>query len=150
MKNTITRARELATVNDENVTHQMLEKLVSLPREMQRWLYDNFSGNLCVFDSPEWPNRVIEYVFSDEGDSVTTLFEGHPTFNSLGELQKIRTELIQEIAQHYRGLPNMIALNDEGRGRLVMLREMSTAQLADVHNAVVSNSGILLPGSTRV
>lgn len=128
----ISKYGKLKTINDEARTDAMLKQFTEQPyeRHQDMWIRDAVVGNVGVFKQD---NYVIEVVMGSEDSSVTTLFDYNPIFSMRTELAEARKELIIEIGAATMSLPSRVAIHDEGRGRDVFLREMSTAQLIDVY-----------------
>ena len=125
---------KLNTINDEVTTDEMLKRFTNQPyeRHQDMWIRDAVAGDVGLYMDTHYPNKVIEVVMGAEESSVTTLFETNPIFFSRAELAKARKDLITEIGVATMSLPSNVAIRDEGRGRDVYLREMSTAQLIDL------------------
>jgi hypothetical protein len=134
MTDVISKYGTLHTINDEVMTDAMLKRFTELPeaRHQDLWIRDAVVGDVGIFIDDRYPNKVIEVVMGAEESSVTTLFETSPIFFSRSELADARKDIMLEIGVATASLPSMIAIKDEGRGRDVVLREMSTAQLIDI------------------
>lgn len=130
----IDESKSLKTVNDAVRTDEMLERMVNEPLGRQRdmWIRDGVVGDVCMYLDNRYPENMIECVMGGAESSVTTLFLKHPAFASRERVTALRKELITEIGVATMSLPSNIAIRDEGRGRDVYLKEMSTAQLIDI------------------
>lgn len=134
MTDVISKYGTLHTVNDETITDVMLKRFTELPeaRHQDLWIRDPIVGDVGIFVDDRYPNKVIEVVMGSDESSVTTLFQTSPIFFSRSELADARKDIMTEIGVATMSLPSSIAIKDEGRGRDVTLREMSTAQLIDI------------------
>lgn len=134
MTDVISKYGTLHTINDEVITDAMLERFTNLPagRHQDMWIRDQVVGDVGIYADTRYPNKIIEVVMGADESSVTTLFEASPIFFSRKELAEARKDIITEIGVATMSLPSLIAVKDEGRGRDVILREMSTAQLIDI------------------
>lgn len=134
MTDVISKYGTLHTVNDEAITDAMLKRFTELPeaRHQDMWIRDAMVGDVGIFIDDRYENKVIEVVMGADETSVTTLFQTSPIFFSRKELADARKDIMFEIGAVTGSLPSMIAIQDEGRGRDVTLREMSTAQLIDI------------------
>lgn len=129
----LSKYRGIRPLNDDATTDGMLRILVCIhPTQQQRWWIRNQdTGFICVFTHEMFPGKVIEYVQGTQEDSVTTLYEMHPVFANLAQLEQVRRELMTEIGVKLLALPSTILIYDAGREREVSLKEMGTAQLID-------------------
>lgn len=134
MTDVINKYGTLHTINDEEITDAMLERFTNLPAERHQdmWIRDALVGDVGIFVDDRYPNKVIEVVMGADESSVTTLFQTSPIFFSRKELADARKDIMTEIGVVTMSLPSSIAVQDVGRGRDVVLREMSTAQLIDI------------------
>lgn len=125
--------RGLRPLNDPQTTDKMLAILVEVPEAKQEgmWLRDRNVGHACLFRHESFPGKVIEYVQGTQQDSVTTLYEESPVFESRATLLAAREALIHEIGRVLMAIPATVVVYDEGRERDVRLWELGTAQLFD-------------------
>lgn len=130
----VSKYGNIHTINDEVITDTMLERFIALPEERHRnmWIRDAIAGDVGLYMDLQYVNKVIEVVMGSSESSVTTLFKINPIFFSRRDLTLARKDLITEIGVATMSLPSNVAVWDEGRGRDVLLREMSTAQLIDL------------------
>lgn len=134
MTDVIKKYGMLTTLNDEVVTDELLKQFIELPEPVHHdiWIRDAYVGNVGVYMNDRHPDKLIEVVMGADESSVTTLFARNPIFYSRTELADARKDIINEIGAVTQTLPSVIGVHDVGRGRDVMLREMSTAQLLDI------------------
>lgn len=99
------------------------------------------------------PNHLMECVVSQAGDSITSLYLGHPALETPGELLRTREALIDELAAKYGLSHESVGIDDETRGRVLGLEELSTGQLIDMLSDQLSlvapqtdNYGMAKPG----
>lgn len=126
--------RSLRHVNDENIVNAIFDRLIVIPanQQGQYWIRDAEAGQICTYEDDRFPGKVLEYVMGTQEDSVSTLYEGHPIFESRARLVDVRKEIIAEIARLFLAVPSVLTLWDDGRGRQVHLRELGTLQLLDM------------------
>ncbi len=125
--------RQLRPLNDEAITHAMLQILVDVPPSQQNALWHRGeTGSFCIFRHDKFPGKVIEYVQGSKNDSVTTLYVDCPLFESLNAVADMRKQLQYDVAARHHALPSSISFFDHGRERDVVLTEMGTAQLYDM------------------
>jgi hypothetical protein len=134
MIDVIQKYGKLVTINDANTTDEMLKRFTELPesRHHDMWIRDSAVGDVGIYLNSEFDGKVLEVVIGRDETLVSTLFASNPIFSSRKELAEARKHLINEIGAVTMSLPSQIAIKDEGRGREVSLREMSTAQLIDI------------------
>ena len=129
----LTKYHAITPLIDDETTDSMLKVLVEIPaHEQQRfWMRNQAVGNVCIYTSDAHPGKIIEYVQGSQEDSVTTLYAANTIFNDLAVLEKVRSDLINEIGAVLMRLPSTIGVYDNGRGRQIALKELGTAQLMD-------------------
>ena len=88
----------------------------------------------------------METVVSPKGDAITSVYMNHSIFASLGDLQRARTDLIAAVADRVGLSVESAGVNDEGRGRMLGLAELSTGQLVDLL-AERMGSSIVVPNN---
>ena len=134
MNEILLKHRDIKPVNDVADAEQLLSHLVELDPIKQQlyWIKSEEIGFVCVYQHPDVPNRVIEYVQGTKSDSVSTLYEGNEKIADLERLAEVRRELMGEIGAVLMRLPSTIAVYDGGREREAALKELGTAQLMDV------------------
>jgi hypothetical protein len=79
-----------------------------------------FDGKSCVVEVVTSPRA---------GDSIVTVYEGHPVFNDRTEYKKAREELICCIEDMKEASPGTLIVNCPSRKRAVGLRELPILQL---------------------
>jgi hypothetical protein len=130
----IEKYKTVNPLNDEKTTDAMLRILVEVPRERLGEFFagDQVAGRMYLYRHEAFPGKVIEYVPGLPGDdSVTTLYDEHPIFESRQRLIDVRRELIGAIESLLMAVPNATVVRDNGRERDVYLQELGTAQLLD-------------------
>ena len=129
----LTKYRSINPLIDDATTDAMLKVLVEIPASAQQrfWIRSQAVGNVCIYTQDDHPGKVLEYVQGSQEDSVTTLYSANGVFNDLSTLEKVRSDLINEIGAVLMRLPSTIGVMDQGRGRQVALKELGTAQLID-------------------
>jgi hypothetical protein len=96
------------------------------------------AGKVFLLDSEGEPTVVLELVVSPAGgDSVATLYHGHPIFNNRGEYLKAREEMIELVLDLVDAGPQGIAIHCPVRGRPTHVRDLSFKQLVDLAQATV-------------
>jgi hypothetical protein len=119
----------------EDTARFLMGQLGNLPESRKKDLFAQSprGGGVYVYESPDYPGKVLEVVAGVRtDDQMACLYEGHPIFNTPGELVKAREELIQVFEHLHRAIPGTLFLPDPGRGRHCELREVATMQLCDV------------------
>lgn len=114
----------------DSIVDELLGHLVK-SSDMQ-WCVNDKVGMFCLFRHKSYPDYVLEYVKGSNGDSISTLYHKNSIFNDISEFERVRYELMKEIAVGLCSLPSYVTFWDEGRGKQVAMREMGTAQLMDV------------------
>lgn len=130
----LTKYREITPVNNEDVTNGLLKILVEMDADQQMpfWTRSSTSGSVCIFKNDAFPEYTIEYVQGVEDDSVTTLYRNTRLLADRDIAVAVRDDLIDEIGRVLLALPSTVAVQDSGRDRQAMLKELGTAQLMDV------------------
>lgn len=129
------KCQSFKVVNDYQIADDFLA-YITTEYQNSIWIRDpDGVGDIAICFYDKYPDKLAEVVFAnnkEEGGSIITIFERNPLFMQHGELQKIRKELIYDIAEITKALPSKVFIKDEGRRRDVYLNEMSTMQLADI------------------
>lgn len=126
--------KSITSVTDDKIVLQIQRQVTGLNfKQAQEYrAKDPIGGSVYIFTDSDFPNHVLEIVPGTSAeDSVTTLYAGHPIFNSRTELIRARRDMIEAIAAGFLALPATIAIPDAGRERDVALKEHGTAQLID-------------------
>lgn len=130
----IQKYKSIDPLNDEKVTHAMMQLLVDTPRERQADMFATTpkAGRFYLFKNDAFPGKVLEYVPGLPGDdSVSTLYSENAVFGTRQTLINAREELIEAIERILMAVPGTTVVRDNGRERDVHLHELGTAQLLD-------------------
>lgn len=98
------------------------------------YVSDDIAGQFFLARDGDFPNMVFESVASViNRDSMHCLYFENPVLKDRLALRNIRRDLIHSIEQ-FEGCPhpNMMVVEDPGRGRSCYLRELCTMQLVDI------------------
>jgi hypothetical protein len=126
--------KNIMPVTDDRIvmTIQCQITQLSFKKAQEYRVKDPIGGSLYLFTDSDFPDKVLEIVpGTNAEDSVSTLYQAHPIFNSRTELMRARREMIEAIAAANLALPSVIGVPDAGRERDVLLAEHGTAQLID-------------------
>lgn len=145
---TLDRVRNLIVVEDDQLLLALTLDLQKRDRsaQMMALAVSNEWGSVYVYANDNLlPNLVLECVMSREhGDSISTLYRGHPIFNTKADLIRTRLELIRELAAKVGLSVESAGVEDPVRGRYLGLGELGTAQLIDL---LMERSGLILAGT---
>lgn len=152
---------DVVVVNSQKTALALSLDLKNLPQEKQRAAFagERSSGYFYLHSMDAHPGDVMECVVSLEGDAITSVYKGHRIFNSVGELVRARTDLVNAIAEKVGLSVGAIGIEDQSRGRALGLSELATGQLIDLladrvgKSIVVTDShstagagGVVIPG----
>lgn len=128
----------LKDVSNAQQAQDIMQNMMAVPQNQQKGMFvtDNVAGAFLVWEDPQNPGVVYECVMGLlTGDSISTLYEPHPMFNTRQAHLEARQALIEEIKVRLNvGDDAMPAIRDKERKRAVMLPEMATMQLIDMLN----------------
>lgn len=129
------RARSIVPINSEHGVLELSTALRNRSLDKQRQFFGGNSktGFFYLYgDDTVQKGNVLECVVSLHGDAISSLYRGHPVFESIGELMRTREGLINELASKFGLSPDSIGVDDQARGRALGLTELGTGQLIDL------------------
>jgi hypothetical protein len=128
---------DVVVVNSERIAHEL--SLAFRDKTSKQSQRDAFAGNAdtgwfyLVRRDDMHTDSVMETVMSpDHGDAITSVYKNHPIFSDKSELLRARDRLIRAISEKVGLSREAIGVDDEGRGRALLLKELSTGQLIDL------------------
>ncbi len=143
MSGVLQKYADLRTHQDRQRTVDIqtsLSRLTSMEMET-RFAGSAKLGNAFLIDSPGTPRCVFELVMNPKiGDSVATLYEGHPVFNTFGDYQRGREELIDLINDFADAGTLGVLIRCPVRLRPTHLRDLGLMQLVDLVRVKVARS----------
>lgn len=145
---TLHKYRDLVVVNSDKTALEISVAFKNLPEPQQKPHFGGSyaSGFTWIIRSEQHRDKVMETVVSPKGDAITSVYMNHSIFASLGDLQRARTDLIAAVADRVGLSIESAGVNDEGRGRMLGLAELSTGQLVDLL-AERMGSSIVVPNN---
>lgn len=135
MSNILDRVRDLVVLDNNKALLELSLDLRELPKDEQRHRFGGSreTGWFYLHDNPEKRrDMVFECVVSPTGETVSSLYKGHPIFNSVGELLRVREQLCQAIGEKIGLDYRNVGIFDAARGRDIGLDELATGQLIDI------------------
>jgi hypothetical protein len=144
---TLAKYSSVVVVNADHIALRMSLALAAESVEVRNACYGGSPGIgfFYLYAHPDYPETVFECVVTPSGESITSLYKGHPIFENRAELMGARASIIVGIAQSVGLSVSAIGVDDGERGR-VGLSEMATGQLIDMLNRREGKS-IVVPNS---
>lgn len=129
------RVRDLVVLSNDKAVLELSLDLRELTKEEQRTRFGGSRDSGWFYlhaNDQKRRNMVFECIVSETGETVSALYMGHPIFNSVGELLRVREELVREIGEKVGLDFRNVGVTDPIRGREVGLEELATGQLIDL------------------
>ncbi len=127
--------RDVVVINHDRTALEISFDLKEKPKNEQRAAFagSRETGYFYMHRIDKFPDTVYECVVSpDGGDAIASVYKNNRIFQNPGELIRARETLIKAIAQKVGLTPESVGVEDEGRGRVLGLSELSTGQLIDM------------------
>lgn len=136
MSGLIEKYKNLRTVIGSTERTRQVEAIFNgLPlAEQKRYVIeDAYAGKVVVFPDPDNRKQVLEIVLgANTDDYIGVLYHGHSIFETLGETQRARREIIECIEDMYDAPINALRFKCKARNRACGLREFPTIALYDL------------------
>lgn len=138
----IAKYETLKPVFDESKIREFANDVARLGMsELHEIAVDDFVAGLVLMQKRTMGDRdvFIEVIGSGaHGDTIATLYEAHPIFNSKADFVAARRELIETIADLVDGDAGNLVIKCPIRKRPALIRELGTGQLSDLMRGIVS------------